>query len=96
MKQNKIKTVIILILLCVIIAIVPLLVVKDAEFGGADDAASDVISDVNSGYEVWTEPLIELPSGEVESLLFCLQAAIGAGIIGYTFGVLIERSRKNA
>ena len=29
---------------------------------------------------------MEPPSGEIESLLFALQAAIGAVIIGYFFG----------
>ncbi len=29
----------------------------------------------------------EPPSGEIESFLFCLQAAIGAGFIGYYIGV---------
>ncbi|MEG3055330.1 MAG: energy-coupling factor ABC transporter substrate-binding protein [Methanoculleus sp.] len=51
---------------------------------GADDAAADLIE--ASGYEPWIDPLWEPPSGEIESLLFALQAAIGAITIGYVFG----------
>ena len=37
-------------------------------------------------YTLWFASLWEPPSGEIESLVFCLQAAIGAIIIGYIFG----------
>lgn len=92
--KNKSKTVIALILLCVVIAVIPLLLIKDSEFGGADGAAEDAILQINADYEPWTEPMIEPPGGETESLLFCLQAALGAGIIGFGFGTLKERSKK--
>jgi cobalt/nickel transport protein len=32
-------------------------------------------------------------SGEIESLLFALQAAIGAGIIGYWLGAAVTREK---
>lgn len=57
---------------------------EEDTWGGADDAAADLIE--ASGYEPWFEPLWEPPSGEIESLLFALQAAIGAIVIGYIFG----------
>ncbi len=53
-------------------------------WGGADGEAAGLIE--ASGYEPWIEPFWEPPSGEIESLLFALQAAIGAVIIGYIFG----------
>lgn len=37
---------------------------------------------------------MEPPSGEIESLLFALQAAIGALIIGYAFGYWRGQSKK--
>jgi ABC-type cobalt transport system substrate-binding protein len=37
-------------------------------------------------YTMWFSSIWEPPSGEIESLIFCLQAAIGAIIIGYIFG----------
>lgn len=92
--SNKSKTIIILLLICVMITIIPLAVIKGSEFGGADGAAEEVITDINPNYTVWADPLLQPPGGETESLLFCLQAALGAGIFGYGFGVLKERSRK--
>jgi len=62
-------------------------------WGGADDGAADLIE--ASGYEPWIEPFWEPPSGEIESLLFALQAAIGAVVIGYIFGYW-QGSRKTA
>lgn len=56
----------------------------DGYFGGSDGAAAEVIEE--SGYEPTSSPLWEPPSGEIESLLFALQAAIGAIIIGYFIG----------
>lgn len=32
-------------------------------------------------------PAVRTPSGEVESALFALQAALGAGVLAYYFGV---------
>lgn len=92
MKQSN-KTNYLLILLAIVIIIVPLFIKGDAEFGGADDQAEDVIGEINSDYEPWFEPLWEPPSGEIESLLFSLQVAIGAGAIGYIFGIMKEKKR---
>ena len=59
----------------------------DAEYGGADGQAEDVIAELTGGtYEPIAEPFWEPPSGEIESLLFGLQAAFGALVIGYFFG----------
>ena len=93
MKSKK-NLIIVLLILCVLIAGIPLLVIKDSEFGGADGAAEDVISEVDPNYEAWASPILEPPGGETESLLFCLQAAIGAGVLGFGLGVLKERYKK--
>jgi cobalt/nickel transport protein len=53
-------------------------------FGGADGAAGEAVEE--TGYEPWCNSLWEPPSGEIESLLFAVQAAIGAIIIGYVLG----------
>lgn len=92
--SSKSKTVIILLLICVIIAVVPLATNKESEFGGADGAASEIIEKTHPDYETWADPVLEPPGGETESLLFCLQAAIGAGIFGYGIGTLKERSKR--
>ena len=83
---------IVLLILCAGIAVFPLLTIQDSEFGGADGAAEEVVATVDPEYEPWTESAIAPPGGETESLLFCLQAGIGAAILGYGFGYL--RARK--
>ena len=80
---------IILLALVAIIVIVPFTIYgglgeDEGYFGGADGAASDAIEE--TGYEPWFSSIWEPPSGEIESLLFALQAAIGALIIGYILG----------
>lgn len=82
-----------LALLVVILAVVPLVIQRDAEFGGADGEAEAVITEVRPDYEPWFKSIWEPPSSEVESFLFALQAAIGSGFIGYYFGYL-KGSRK--
>lgn len=79
---------ILLILVLIVMVTVPLLTLTDAEFGGADGQAEEAITEINPDYEPWFSPLIEPASGEIESLLFSLQAAIGAGFIGYFYGLV--------
>jgi len=67
----------------------------DAEFGGSDGEAEGVIEELTGGtYEPIADPLWEPPSGEIESLLFGLQIALGAIIIGYFFGYYIGRNQS--
>jgi len=92
-----------LLLLVIGLAIVPLWTVERPEagedgkevslFGGADDKAKDMISEIAPDYKPWFEPLIEPASGEIASLLFALQAALGAGFIGYFLGIGVTRDR---
>ena len=83
---------IILAVVCALIFITPLVMYNglgenEGYFGGADDAAGDVINESQGGkYEPWASSVWEPPSGEIESLLFALQAAIGAIIVGYFLG----------
>lgn len=98
MKKNG-KIVLLLLAACVVLTILPFMVAsKDAEFGGADDAAGEIVEELNPDYVPWAEPVLEkilggeIP-GETESLLFCLQAAIGAGVLCYGFGYLVARKK---
>jgi cobalt/nickel transport protein len=84
----------ILILIVIGLAVIPLFIAKDAEFGGADGEAEVAITEINSNYKPWFSPIWEPPSGEIESLFFALQAAIGTGIIGYGIGYLKGKSRR--
>lgn len=81
----------ILFALTVLVAIVPLYLAKDAEFGGADGEAMDLISEIRPDFEPIFEPFMEPASGEIESMLFAVQAAAGAGVIGYGIGRITRR-----
>lgn len=83
MKNNNFG----LILLCIAIIFGSLIIGGKGEFGGADGEIEEKIAEINGEYEPWTEPIWAPPSGEIESLLFCTQAAIGAGFIGYYVGL---------
>lgn len=95
MNKKTVIVIVILLLLCVAIAVYPLMTIHDSEFGGADGAAEEAILEVNPDYEPWAESPIELPGGETESLLFCVQTALGAIVIGYGFGYLVARKKFN-
>lgn len=91
------KTMIALIIALIILVVAPLAIYNgygedEGYFGGSDGAASEVIEE--SGYEPWFSSIWEPPSGEIESLLFAVQAAIGALIIGYFFGYWRGQSKK--
>ncbi len=90
------KKVIACLFICAAIAVFPLLTNRTSDFGGSDDAASDEISQiVGYEYEPWASPVFEPPGSETESLLFCLQAALGAGVFGFGLGVLYEKNKKS-
>ncbi len=65
---------------------------KEEPFTGADAEAETAITELEPDYEPWFSPLYEPPSGEIESALFALQAALGAGVLAYYFGV--HRGRR--
>ena len=82
-----------LLILVVVIAVIPLIFVE-GEYGGADGEAETLITEINSDYTPWASALFEPASGEIESLLFALQAAIGAGVIGFGFGRLSAKFKS--
>ncbi len=79
--------------LVIILVITPLVILKNAPFSGADGEVEGVIAEINPDYVPWAAPVFEPASGEIESLLFALQAAIGAGIIGFGFGRLSIKTK---
>ncbi len=93
----------ILMLAVIVLAVFPLWFVdkpvpdadgKTAEiFAGADDKARDMVSEIAPNYTPWFKPLMAPASGEIASLLFALQAALGAGFIGYYLGVSVTREK---
>ncbi len=95
---------ILLMLAVILLAALPLWLIErpaaDAEgrtaeiFTGADDKAKALIGQIAPDYQPWIKPLLEPASGEIASLLFALQAALGAGFIGYYLGVSITREKQ--
>ncbi|MHB1420519.1 MAG: energy-coupling factor ABC transporter substrate-binding protein [Bacillota bacterium] len=81
MKKN-----LLLIAIVILLAVVPFIVAKNGSFNGADNQVKDVITQIDPGYKPWFHSLWTPPSSEVESLLFAVQAALGAGFIGYFIG----------
>lgn len=66
------------------------------EFGGTDAQANEEIVDLYPDFEPWYDGPWKQPGGEVESGLFALQAALGAGLLGFALGTLRERSANRA
>jgi cobalt/nickel transport protein len=62
-------------------------------FTGSDDKAKNMIGEIAPDYQPWFESLIEPASGEIASMLFALQAALGAGFIGYYLGSAVTREK---
>ncbi|WWR17105.1 cobalt transport protein CbiN [Lachnospiraceae bacterium JLR.KK008] len=97
MSKNT-KTVLGLLLLTAVLITVPVVVRRGAEFGGSDDAGSEVAAEIAGSYEPWFTPVLEtmiggeLP-GELESLLFCIQTGIGVGVIAFFMGRFVERRK---
>jgi cobalt/nickel transport protein len=75
------------------LAIAPLLLLRNAEFGGADNQAGKAISTLDPHYKPWFQPLLQPASSEVASLLFSSQAALGAGVVGYAIGLYKGRAQ---
>lgn len=98
MSKNQ-KIAVLSLIAVLLIALVPLFALKGAEFGGSDDAGSQMVEQIRGeSYEPWFTPVLEqliggeLP-GEVESLFFCLQTGLGVGVIAYGFGYLVARKK---
>ena len=100
MKQHSRKVLVIALLAAaLLISMLPLFLLRGAEFGGSDDAGSQMVAEVTgTEYEPWFTPILEtalggeLP-GEVESLMFCVQTGIGVGVIAFALGRWVERRK---
>ncbi|KQX49128.1 energy-coupling factor ABC transporter substrate-binding protein [Paenibacillus sp. Root444D2] len=91
MKTRTVNT--LMLIAVVLLAVLPL-IFATGEFGGSDDAAEQLIQSIEPSYTPWFSSLFELPA-ETESMLFALQAAIGAGFIGYAFGYFKGKVSKS-
>lgn len=98
MKSTDKKIIAVILAAVALIVLIPLFALKGAEFGGSDDAGSQVVEAIEADYEPWFTPVLEsmiggeIP-GEVESLMFCIQTGIGVGIIAFLLGRFVERKK---
>ncbi|MFZ5590951.1 MAG: energy-coupling factor ABC transporter substrate-binding protein, partial [Bacillota bacterium] len=77
MKKNTIISYLLPLILVVLLAVIPLQLKRGAEFSGADSQAEQAITAIAPDYQPWFSSLWEPPSGEIESLLFAVQAGLG-------------------
>jgi cobalt/nickel transport protein len=85
---------IVFLVLAVALSVAPFIIKSGAEFTGADNLAQQAIHQLRPDYTPWIKSLWEPPSSEIATLLFTLQAAIGAGFIGYYLGSRRNRQKK--
>lgn len=85
----------ILAVIVVVISVIPLVFMSGAEFSGADGLAKEAIVRIAPNYEPWYKSWFPPASSEIESLLFALQAALGAGFVGFVLG-RITSSKKDS
>lgn len=94
--MRKHLTTVLLILVAVAILAVAFFVAGGSEFVGTDSAATEAVEASHPGYQPWFESFWAPESSEIESGLFALQAAFGAGVVGFVLGMLRERRKHGA
>jgi cobalt/nickel transport protein len=72
----------------------PVIIFQGKEFKATDSKNNDAIEAVKPGYEPWFQPVIKPSGGEVETFLFAVQSAIGAGVTGYILGLYKGRTER--
>jgi cobalt/nickel transport protein len=86
MQVKKKYLYIVIIGLVLAIFILPFVINSGGSFSGTDGQGPDQIT--SSGYTPWIQPLGYVPDATGEIVIFSLQVAIGAVIIGYFVGYL--------
>jgi cobalt/nickel transport protein len=82
-----------LVIAVIVLTVIPLVFVR-GEYGGSDGEAQKAITEIQPDYQPWFNHLFEPASGEISSLLFSTQAALGAGVIGYAIGLYKGRTER--
>ena len=67
---------------------------EGAEFAGSDGRALETVAAIQPGYRPWFGVIWE-PPPEIAGGLFALQAALGAGALGYCLGYKRGRARRD-
>ena len=74
-----------LIVVAAALLVVPLLMAGRSDFAGSDTKAREMVGTLDPAYRPWFKNIWEPPQ-EVATLIFSLQAALGAGILCYVLG----------
>ena len=85
-----------LLLAALALVILPLRLQPDAEYAGSDNRARDAIGELAPAYRPWAEPVWTPPGAEIESMLFAVQAAAGAGVLGFCLGRFTTRNGRSS
>ena len=70
-KSGGMMTNLLLIGAVIVLAIIPLFMHPESEFGGADGQAEEVITEIQPDVEPWFEPFWEPPGGETRKPVIC-------------------------
>jgi len=79
------RTTIMLLIIIGLIAFPLIFESKAVSAPSSDDQGPTWI--LSTGYVPWIHPIWTPPNSDMEAGLFALQAALGAGIMGYIFGI---------
>ena len=82
-----------LVLLALGILVGAFVVAGNGAFAGTDGVAVQAVQESSPGYQPWFSMSWMPQSTELQSGLFALQAALGAGVVGFVLGTLRERRR---
>ncbi|SEP24867.1 energy-coupling factor ABC transporter substrate-binding protein [Trujillonella endophytica] len=91
MSRRTLVTVLLVLGVVALFAVPLLLDGGSSDYSGSDGRATEAIEE--TGYTPWYESVFS-PSGEVESGLFAVQAALGGAVLGYVVGRL--RGRRSS
>jgi cobalt/nickel transport protein len=80
-----------LLIVAVALAVLPLLLLRDVEWRGADDRGTEAILELNAEYEPWVDHLFDPGALGIERYLFGLQALLGAGVTFAAIGWFVGR-----
>lgn len=93
MKTGGRWTPLVLVTGVMVLMVLPFVVARGGDFAGADGKAQAAITTADPGYKPWFTPLWE-PNSETATMLFSLQAALGAGVVFFAFGYWSGRRKE--